>query len=78
MHISIHTIEKTLFEGEAESVTLPGVDGELGILENHIPLISSLKHGIIKIHSKKGEMSFNISGGFAEVQPESRVVVLAN
>lgn len=76
--IQIHTIEKTLFEGKADAVTLPGADGELGVLPTHIPLISSLKHGSIKIRNGKDTQSIDITGGFVEIQPESKVTVLAD
>ena len=78
LHVSIHSIEKTLFEGDADSVTLPGVDGELGILPLHLPLISSLKRGTINIHQGREVLFIEIKGGFAEVRPGSQVVVLAN
>ncbi len=76
--IQIYTIEKTLFEGKADALTLPGADGELGVLQTHIPLISSLKRGSIKIRNGKDETFIDINGGFVEIQSESRVVVLAS
>ena len=78
INLQIYTIEKKLFEGEADSLTLPGVDGELGILPTHIPLISSLKNGSIHIRQGKDTKLIDITGGFAEIQPLSRVMVLAN
>ena len=75
--IQIHTIEKTLFDGEADSLTLPGFEGELGVLPTHIPLISSLGRGIVKIRTKNDRMEVPIEGGFAEIRPESKVVILA-
>ena len=78
--LKIYTIEKKLYEGEADSVTLPGVDGELGVLATHIPLISSLKHGKIKIQrdKEKNPQYIDIRGGFVEIRPGSQVVILAN
>ena len=78
--ISIHTIEKTLYEGTADAIQLPGTDGELGVLAMHQPLISSLKRGTIRLHSVKGgeTTQIPINGGFVEIQPESKVVVLAD
>ena len=76
--LQIYTIEKKLYEGEVDSVTLPGMDGELGVLSMHIPLISSLKRGSVVIRGKKDVERIDIQGGFVEVQPESTVVVLAN
>lgn len=71
----IIALDKILFEGETNSVTLPGSEGELTILKNHIPLITPLKKGNIKIKTKKEELNFRINGGVLEVKPE-KVVVL--
>lgn len=43
MVIEIITPDKSLFKGEAKGVTVPGIDGSLGILNNHAPLITALK-----------------------------------
>lgn len=71
----IIALDKILFEGETNSVTLPGSEGELTILKNHIPLITPLKEGNIKLKTKKEELNFRINGGVLEVKPE-KVVVL--
>ncbi|MDO8557801.1 MAG: ATP synthase F1 subunit epsilon [bacterium] len=76
--IQIYTIEKTLFEGKADAITLPGVDGELGVLSTHVPLISSLKRGSIRIRNGKDVQFVDITGGFVEIQPESKVSILAD
>lgn len=71
----IIALDKILFKGEINSVTLFGSEGELTILKNHIPLITPLKKGNIKIKTKKEELNFRINGGILEVKPE-KVVVL--
>ena len=76
--VQIYTIEKTLFEGTADAVTLPGAEGELGVLAMHTPLISSLKRGSIGIRNGKNVEFVDIKGGFAEVQPGSKVTILAS
>lgn len=78
MYISVYTIEKTLYEGQADSLTLPGSDGELGVLATHIPLIALLRGGSIGIRRGRDVAHVTIRGGFVEVQPGSRIVVLAN
>lgn len=78
MQLSIITPEKTLFEAEAEMVTIPGTEGEFGVLPLHAPLISSLKPGTIVIDLAGGkQQKIEVTGGFAEVTPE-RVTVLAD
>ena len=49
MNVEIITPETTLYEGEASYVFLPGSDGSLGVMNNHAPLISSLKKGTVKV-----------------------------
>jgi len=77
MHLEIITPDKKLFEAEVKSVTVPGIDGSLGILENHAPLISALKSGMVKVVDQSSTRhSFEIHGGVIEVL-HNRVIVLA-
>lgn len=66
-----------VFEGEADMVLLPGSEGEMGILPNHSPLLTTLKFGIITVRSQGQEEHFTVAGGVAEVQP-SIVTILAD
>lgn len=75
--LSIRALNKNIFEGEAESLTLPGADGELTILENHIPLITPLKEGKLWFRTGKEKPELSIHGGILEVSPE-KVIVLVN
>jgi F-type H+-transporting ATPase subunit epsilon len=77
MKIQIITPDKTLFEGEATLVQLPGLDGSFEILKNHAPLISALKKGSLKIKTEGGkEQFFEIRGGVIEVI-NNKVLILA-
>ena len=77
MHLEIITPDKKLFEDEVKSVILPGIDGSFGILNQHAPLISALKKGIVKVtDNSSARHNFPINGGVVEVL-ENRVVVLA-
>ena len=49
MYLEIVSPEATLFSGEVTSVTVPGVNGEFEILENHAPIVSILKEGNVKV-----------------------------
>jgi len=73
----IVTQDKTLFEGEADSVRVPGTDGEMGILPHHAPLLTTLKLGIIEVRHQGEEEILTISGGVMEVRPEI-VTILAD
>ena len=77
MHLEIITPEKKIYSGDVEAIKLPGAEGSFGILNNHAPLIATLKQGIVKITdvSKRTE-SFAINGGVVEVL-HNKVTVLA-
>jgi F-type H+-transporting ATPase subunit epsilon len=77
MKVEIITPESTLFEGEGSFVYLPGSDGSLGVLNNHAPLISSLKKGIVRVKDNAGkEHKFEVKGGTVEVF-RNKVTILA-
>ena len=77
MHLEIITPDKKVYSGEVEAVKLPGAEGSFGILNNHAPIIASLKKGTIKVtDSKKHVENFEINGGVVEVQ-NNKVIVLA-
>ena len=67
MILEILSAEEKVYCGEVDSVVFPGSDGEFQILNNHTPLISSLKNGTIKYLINKKIHSFEVSGGIAEV-----------
>lgn len=58
-------------------VVVPGTAGEMGILPNHAPLLSTMKFGILKVRTKEHEEVFTVAGGLVEVQP-GLITVLAN
>lgn len=78
MRVSIVTPDKTYFEGEAASVVVPAIDGEVGILPRHAPLISRLGHGVARIEERAGAPPTRVAiyGGFLKVQDDV-VTVLA-
>jgi F-type H+-transporting ATPase subunit epsilon len=69
--------DRIVFQDDVDIVVLPGADGEMGILPNHSPLLSTLKFGIITIRKQKEEEHFTVAGGIAEVQPD-QVTILAD
>jgi F-type H+-transporting ATPase subunit epsilon len=52
MYLEIVSPEATLFSGEIESVTVPGTTGSFQMLNNHAPIVSTLKEGIVTISGK--------------------------
>jgi len=77
MDVQIITPDKSLYDGKADLVTVPGTSGSIGILNNHAPLVSSLSKGEVKIVFGNKEEFFKIDGGVVEVLKNS-VVVLAS
>ena len=65
LHLSIVSPEKEIFDGEVNSVTLPGAMGSFTILPQHAPIVSSLKEG--KLTDDNEECTLDIQGGFVEM-----------
>ncbi|WP_439257474.1 F0F1 ATP synthase subunit epsilon [Lonepinella sp. BR2271] len=77
-NLIIVSAEKKIFEGAVKSVQASGIEGELGILANHTPLMTAIKPGIVKFTLENdSEDVIYVSGGFLEVQPNI-VTVLAD
>lgn len=77
-NLTIVSAEQKIFEGEVKQIQATGVEGELGILPGHTPLLTAIKPGIVKFTLKDGnEEVIYVSGGFLEVQPNI-VTVLAD
>jgi F-type H+-transporting ATPase subunit epsilon len=67
-YLSIVTPEKVFFEADAQSITIPGSEGYLGVLPNHAPLITALKPGKIEFRDTEDKVhTLAVSGGFLEV-----------
>jgi F-type H+-transporting ATPase subunit epsilon len=67
MTVEIITPEKKVYSGEATAVILPGAAGSFEILNNHAPIISALKQGVIRLENNNEKLSFKTTGGFVEV-----------
>ena len=67
MTVDILTPDAKLFSGEATYVGLPGVDGSMGILDNHAALVTTLQAGQVIVRTAGGEESFDVQGGSVEV-----------
>lgn len=78
LHVDIVSAEAAIFSGTAEMVVAPSINGELGILPYHAPLLARLKPGTVRI-VRGGETreSVFVSGGLMEVQPHA-VTILAD
>ncbi len=70
IRVEIVSQDRMVFEGDADIVIVPGEQGEMGILPNHAPLLSTLQFGILKVRLRGEEEDFAISGGIIEIQPD--------
>lgn len=77
LKLEIVTPERRVFDETVDSVTVPTATGEVGILPNHAPLISSLKSGILSYSNKGASEKMVVSGGFVEVST-NKVSVLTD
>ncbi len=76
IHVDVVSAEESIFSGEAKFVALPGEAGELGILPGHIPLITRIKPGAVRIEKADGGEEFVfVAGGILEVQPHCVTVL---
>jgi F-type H+-transporting ATPase subunit epsilon len=75
LHFELVSPEKLLFSGDVEQVDVPGLEGDFGVLENHAPLVATLRPGILTVHASGGDQKIVVLGGFAEVSDKGLTVV---
>ena len=66
---------RLVFSGEVEQVDVPGAEGNFGVLAGHAPFVTTLRPGILTVHSAEGEQNIVVLGGFAEVSSEGLTVL---
>jgi F-type H+-transporting ATPase subunit epsilon len=77
MQFQLITPEREFFSGDANEVSIPGTEGDFGVLIGHAPLISTLRAGVVTIHMVDGkQQKIAVLGGVAEATTE-RCSVLA-
>ena len=76
IQVEVVSAEESIFSGQAKFVALPGEAGELGILPGHVPLITRIKPGAVRIEKADGDEEFVfVAGGILEVQPKMVTVL---
>ncbi len=75
--LDIVTAERVVYSDEVDVVVAPGIEGQLGILPHHAPLMTTLQPGELRVRKGSEEFSLVISGGFLEVRPD-RTIILAD
>jgi len=79
IRVDVVNAEKQVFSGDAKFVALPGVEGELGVLPGHVPFITQIKPGFVRVTMPDDEevKRIFVAGGILEIQPDI-VTVLAD
>lgn len=75
IRVEIVSQDRLVYEGEADIVIAPSVEGKIGIMPDHAPLIAILELGLIKVVRGEKEEVFTVTGGFIEVQPEIATIM---
>lgn len=76
LHFELVSPEKLVFSGEVEQVDVPGAEGDFGVLAGHAPFVTTLRPGILTVHTAGGAQErIVVLGGFAEVSAEGLTVL---
>jgi F-type H+-transporting ATPase subunit epsilon len=75
IRLDVVTAERMVYSDDVDMVVAPGFEGQLGILPNHTPLMTTLLPGELRIKKGGEEVSLVISGGFLEVRPDKAIVL---
>ncbi len=75
LHFEFVSPESVLFSGDVDQVDLPGIEGDLGILPGHAPVVTALRPGIVTIVREGRREPVVVIGGFAEVSPAGLTVL---
>jgi F-type H+-transporting ATPase subunit epsilon len=77
LQVELVTAEGRVLSTEADFVVAPGIEGELGVLPHHIPLLTPLRAGEVTVRNEGNDEYLVVTGGFLEVLPD-KVVILAD
>lgn len=81
MKVFIYSLKKTIYEGEADVLSMPSAEGEISILPNHVPLVTSMGRGRVKIRKGSGfdesTSVFEVDGGFAQINPKETILLVS-
>lgn len=74
--LTIATVDRILFQGDAASVICPGADGELTVLARHMALVTTLRPGTVRVRTAVGREEFPVERGVLEVSNNQAFVLL--
>ena len=76
MQFELVTPEASEAQIEATMIVVPGAEGDMGVLQDHAPTVTSLRPGVVSVTGSDGNTGFFVAGGFAEITAE-RCIILA-
>lgn len=77
MNVTLLTPEGIQFEGKATSILVPAIDGQMGVLENHAPVIAALGEGYLELRQESKTIAYQVRSGLIEVQ-NNEVAILSD
>ena len=75
MHLKIITHEKVVFDEDVDEIYTRGVDGEFGILKNHVPVMAALDIGVTKVKKGDESKSYTTMGGVLQFKDNERIIL---
>lgn len=75
MSFELVSPERKLATGEADMIVLPGMEGDIGIMAGHVPLMTTLRPGLVKVTEGSTTTEYFVTGGFAEVSSEATAIL---
>jgi F-type H+-transporting ATPase subunit epsilon len=77
IHLEIVTPERLVRTEDAYMVTIPGTEGDMGVMAGHAPVMTSLRDGTVRIYASDGATptEIGVTGGFAEVTPTGLIIL---
>jgi len=76
MHVVIAKVDEVFFDGEAKSLTVPAAEGEMTVLPRHMPLITTLRPGIITVRDQNESKQFPIGSGILDIRHQGVTILL--
>ena len=74
-HFELVSPERLIFSGEVEQVVVPGSEGVFTVLDNHAPMMSTIRPGVIEVKSASGAEKLFVRGGFADVSAKGLTIL---
>ncbi|CAN1539642.1 AtpC F0F1-type ATP synthase, epsilon subunit (mitochondrial delta subunit) [Caulobacteraceae bacterium] len=75
LYFSLVAPEREVFSGEVDRVDAPGAEGDVGVLAGHAPFMTALREGVVVIHDGSASRTFEIQGGFADVNAQGLTIL---